>query len=235
MNGLTIGAGLGTTIVARLQSLADATRNRLLLLLEEHELTVGELCAALHVPQSTASRHLKVLADEGWVDSRAEGTSRLYRMTARDLDPAARRLWAVVREEVAAIRAWGAGLVVTLAETAELEALGVPDLGARVRAAGLAWLHLPVRDYGVPDAAFEAAWTTGGAAIRTRLLAGRDVMLHCRGGLGRSGMIAARLLVELGMEAGAAIAAVRAARPGAIETAAQEAHVRAVPRAIPGP
>lgn len=88
------------TIVTRLQSLADATRNRLLLLLEQHELTVGELCAALQVPQSTASRHLKVLADDGWVTSRADGTSRHYRMAGTDLDPAARRLWHVVREQV---------------------------------------------------------------------------------------------------------------------------------------
>lgn len=140
----------------------------------------------------------------------------------RDLPGACRTL----REDIAALRAWGAGLVVTLAEQAELEALGVPDLGARVRAAGMAWLHLPIRDFDVPDAAFETAWTIAGAAIRTRLLAGRDVVLHCRGGLGRSGMIAARLLVELGTEPEAAIAAARAARPGAIETAAQEAHVR---------
>jgi SAM-dependent methyltransferase len=92
---------LGASIVSRLLSLADATRNRLLLLLEERELTVTELCAALHLPQSTASRHLKVLADDGWVDSRADGASRFYRMSAADLDPAARRLWSVVREQVA--------------------------------------------------------------------------------------------------------------------------------------
>jgi len=89
------------TIVNRLQALADATRNRLLLLLEQHELTVGELCAALRVPQSTASRHLKVLADDGWVTSRADGPSRFYRMTTADLDPAAQQLWQVVREQVA--------------------------------------------------------------------------------------------------------------------------------------
>ncbi|HEY2806780.1 MAG TPA: metalloregulator ArsR/SmtB family transcription factor [Gemmatimonadales bacterium] len=90
-----------TTIVTRLQSLADATRNRLLLLLEEHELTVGELCAALHLPQSTASRHLKILADDGWVTSRADGASRHYLMPVHDLDPAARGLWDVVRKQVA--------------------------------------------------------------------------------------------------------------------------------------
>ncbi len=90
-----------TTIVDRLQSLADGTRNRLLLLLEQHELTVSELCAALQVPQSTASRHLKILAEDGWVSSRADGASRFYRMAAQDLDTGAKRLWQVVREQVA--------------------------------------------------------------------------------------------------------------------------------------
>lgn len=95
------GAALGTSIVTRLQSLADATRNRLLLLLEQQELSVTELCAALRVPQSTVSRHLKVLADEGWVSSRADGASRYYRMAVPDLEPGARRLWQVVREQMA--------------------------------------------------------------------------------------------------------------------------------------
>jgi ArsR family transcriptional regulator len=61
---------------------------------------VSELCDVLGQPQSTVSRHLKVLADDGWVVSRAEGASRLYRMPVADLDPGARRLWQVVREQV---------------------------------------------------------------------------------------------------------------------------------------
>lgn len=89
------------TIVSKLQSLADATRNRLLLLLERHELTVGEMCDALQLPQSTVSRHLKVLADDDWIVSRAEGTSRLYQMANGELDPAARRLWQVVKDQAA--------------------------------------------------------------------------------------------------------------------------------------
>jgi ubiquinone/menaquinone biosynthesis C-methylase UbiE len=86
-------------IVDRLSALADATRGRLLFVLERHELTVGELCTVLQLPQSTVSRHLKVLADDGWVASRAEGTSRRYRLAQPD-DPA-RRLWQVVRESLA--------------------------------------------------------------------------------------------------------------------------------------
>ena len=92
-----------------LSALADTTRSRLLLVLDRHELTVSELCAVLQLPQSTVSRHLKALADSGWIASRAEGTSNLYTMvrpSARPgraeggdaLDDALRRLWPLVRE-----------------------------------------------------------------------------------------------------------------------------------------
>jgi ArsR family transcriptional regulator len=87
------------TIFDRLSALADPTRARLLLVLEGQELTVGESCAVLQLPQSTVSRHLKVLADEGWVVSRADGTSRWYRL-ASALPEEAERLWGVVREQV---------------------------------------------------------------------------------------------------------------------------------------
>jgi ArsR family transcriptional regulator len=81
-----------------LASLADTTRSRLLLLLDRHELTVSELCGILQLPQSTVSRHLKALADGGWVTSRADGTSHLYTMTRQELEAPARRLWSLVRD-----------------------------------------------------------------------------------------------------------------------------------------
>lgn len=84
----------------RLGTMADATRTRLLLLLARHELSVNELCGALQLPQSTVSRHLKLLADDGWVVSRAEGASRFYRLAR--LEGAARRLWHLVRDELSA-------------------------------------------------------------------------------------------------------------------------------------
>ncbi len=82
-----------------LAALADTTRSRILLLLDRHELTVSEICGIVQLPQSTVSRHLRALADGGWVGGRAEGTSHPYAMT-RDLDAAARRLWQLVREQV---------------------------------------------------------------------------------------------------------------------------------------
>src|SRR6266545_1108330 len=87
-------------ILDHLSALADTTRSRLLLLLDRHELTVTELCAVMQLPQSTVSRHLKALADTGWVAARAEGTSNLYAMTRDELDQSARRLWILVREQV---------------------------------------------------------------------------------------------------------------------------------------
>ena len=92
-------------IFERMSALADSTRSRLLLVLERNELTVGEMCAVVQLPQSTVSRHLKTLSDEGWVTSRAEGTSRRYRMSADRLEPAARRLWTLVRESVSTLAA----------------------------------------------------------------------------------------------------------------------------------
>ncbi len=91
--------GRAPAILDHLSALSDVTRSRVLLLVDRHELTVSELCAIMQLPQSTMSRHLKALADSGWIAARAEGTSRLYIMTA-ELDPSARRLWLLVREQV---------------------------------------------------------------------------------------------------------------------------------------
>jgi ArsR family transcriptional regulator len=87
-------------IFDHLASLSDATRSRLLLLLDRHELSVSELCGVLQLPQSTVSRHLRALLDDGWIAARAEGTSNLYTMTRDDLDLPARRLWSLVRDQV---------------------------------------------------------------------------------------------------------------------------------------
>jgi len=89
-------------IFDNLGTLADSTRSRILLLLEGTELTVGELCIVMQLPQSTVSRHLKILSDEGWVAARDVGASRLYTLVPSRLDPFAKRLWQVVREQVAA-------------------------------------------------------------------------------------------------------------------------------------
>jgi ADP-ribosylglycohydrolase/protein-tyrosine phosphatase len=129
--------------------------------------------------------------------------------------------------DLARIQEWGALAVVTLMTDDELRRHGVPALGRAVEHLGLEWHHLPIDDADVPGAAFERRWTYSGLRLRRHLLAGGKVLLHCLGGLGRSGTVAARLLVELGTPPEAAMRAVRIARADAIETPAQEAHVAA--------
>ena len=88
-------------ILEHMSALSDTTRCRMLLMLEKHELTVSELCSVLQMPQSSVSRHLKTLADDNWVASRRDATSRFYTMPLDDLDTAASRLWPLIREQVA--------------------------------------------------------------------------------------------------------------------------------------
>ena len=83
-----------------LTALSDATRSRMLVVLERHELTVSELCSVLQLPQSTVSRHLKTLADASWVASRRDGTSRYYSLALDERSAATKRLWSILREQV---------------------------------------------------------------------------------------------------------------------------------------
>ena len=85
-------------LLARMAAFADATRLRLLRLLEKSELGVAELCELLQLPQSTVSRHLKLLSDQGLLKSRAEGANRLYRMPPTE-DALLRRLWLLAKEQ----------------------------------------------------------------------------------------------------------------------------------------
>lgn len=141
---------------------------------------------------------------------------------------AAMRGWRWERDLAAdldVIEAWRPAAVVTLIEQHEFEMLGVVRLGEQVRARGIRWHHLPIVDVQPPDARFEAAWLTAGTELSGMLSEGRRVLVHCRGGLGRAGVVAARLLVDLGVGAAETVELVRKARPGAIETAAQLEYV----------
>lgn len=80
----------------------DPTRVRILHLLESHELSVSDLCAAVRAPQSTISRHLKTLIDEGWTVTRRDGARNHHRLLLDELAPAQRSLWLLARENTAA-------------------------------------------------------------------------------------------------------------------------------------
>jgi ADP-ribosyl-[dinitrogen reductase] hydrolase len=84
-------------------------------------------------------------------------------------------------------------------------------------AQGLAWWHLPIIDGAAPGGAFEPRWAESGPALHRHLDADERIVIHCHAGMGRSGTVAARLLVERGMAPEQAIRTIRRARPGAIE------------------
>lgn len=100
-NGAAANGASGSpdSILQWMDGLADSTRLRLLCLLERQELGVVDLCDVLQMPQSTVSRHLKVLSDQGWLQSRRQGTGNLYSVAQDDLAPAARSLWELTRKE----------------------------------------------------------------------------------------------------------------------------------------
>ena len=124
------------------------------------------------------------------------------------------------------VQRWGASAVVSLITDEELDTLSVRGLPDAVRDRYMEWLHVPIPDGCPPDRVFEKAWAVVGEAMRDRLRLRFDVLIHCRGGLGRAGTVAARLLVELGASPEEAIRRVRDARSRyAIETTEQEAHV----------
>ncbi|MCW5755316.1 MAG: metalloregulator ArsR/SmtB family transcription factor [Phycisphaeraceae bacterium] len=93
-------------ITERLADLSELVRLRLLRLLEREELSVGEVAKVVQLPQSTVSRHLKLLADGGWVVRRAVGTATFYRVIAEELAEAQRAIWRTVREHLGGGREW---------------------------------------------------------------------------------------------------------------------------------
>lgn len=83
---------------SRLKVLADATRVRLLALLEHEELTVAELSSITRLAQPRVSTHLARLKEAGLVRDRRAGVSAYYRFDETTLDPAQGALWRALRE-----------------------------------------------------------------------------------------------------------------------------------------
>jgi ADP-ribosyl-[dinitrogen reductase] hydrolase len=144
----------------------------------------------------------------------------------RGLDSGGRQWARVLDADLQTIQAWGASAVLSLVEPHEFARLGVPDFAQAIARTPLQWLPVPITDMATPGAATLAAWRSQGPALLQALGQGQRVLVHCAAGLGRTGMLVAKLLVLHGVSAEEAIAQVRRARPGTIETEAQADWVR---------
>ena len=123
------------------------------------------------------------------------------------------------------VAAHGMSSLLSLIDAPERARTGVPDLPQRACDAGLAWHEWPIVDLSVPDAGCSGAFEALLDDLSRMLDDGQGIAIHCRAGLGRSGLVAASLLVRRGVMPTNAIQTVRNCRPGAIETADQEAFI----------
>ena len=126
-----------------------------------------------------------------------------------------------LQNDLKRIKKWGADGIVTLLEESELKRMGLEELPDAIEKAGMWWNFLPIQDRQAPDDYFEDAWETKGACLREGLAEGQRIIIHCFAGLGRTGMIAARILVECGMDPARAIANVRQTTPARIQSREQ--------------
>jgi hypothetical protein len=123
--------------------------------------------------------------------------------------------------DLAHLREWRPAIVLSLTTRIEMVETGSEGLGQMMQESGARWVHLPIADFGVPEPAVAANWPAVSADIRRALSGGGRVLVHCKGGCGRSGMIALRLMIEAGEKPEPALERLRHLRPCAIETEAQ--------------
>lgn len=129
-----------------------------------------------------------------------------------------------MKEDLALIAAWKPHAVLSLMEEHELISVGAPVqlLTQELTRHGIDWLHLPIVDMEAPDERFETAWVDLWPRLDKELQQGGRVFIHCYAGLGRTGTVAALILMQYGMSDLDAIRAVRAARPGSVQSLEQE-------------
>ena len=120
-------------------------------------------------------------------------------------------------DSLATLKQAGASAVISLMPASELASNGAEDIGKQCQAQDMAWFHLPVADEQVPLEDFGQGWKASKQSILERLNAGQDIAIHCKGGSGRTGLIAARIMIEAGIPRADAIALVQALRPKAIQ------------------
>ena len=115
-----------------------------------------------------------------------------------------------LEDDVADWKRAGISAVLSLLTPEEQKELELQNEAREVRAQGLGFSSFPIPDLQVPRS--EAKLAEALKNVTADLSSGRNVLIHCRQGIGRTGVIAACLLIQSGMSPGAAVEFVSAAR-----------------------
>ena len=117
--------------------------------------------------------------------------------------------------------------LVSLVEVHEFDQfISYPKFEEKIGKRNFSWFFHPLKDMTAPDEIFRERFFETQSHLLENLRSGKKIAIHCKGGLGRSGTIAALLLRHLGFSAEKSIELVRKSRPGAIETEEQEIFIQ---------
>lgn len=131
------------------------------------------------------------------------------------LTPCPGRKQVKVDDALQQLKSAGAEAILTLMTDMELLALSIPRVGESVAALGMQWFHLPIEDDSHPDDSFNAEWEKVGPTLHRLLDDGKSIAIHCKGGSGRTGLVAGKLLLERGELLQSVITRIQTLRPNA--------------------
>mgnify|MGYP005730202745 FL=1 len=117
---------------------------------------------------------------------------------------------------------WNPTTIVSLTPKKEMEDLGASDFVSMIAKERIPWVHFPIKDFSIVDQQQEVLWEKISKNINLQINNGNRILVHCRGGCGRTGMIVLRFMIEFGEDPEKALERLRVIRPCAIETLAQE-------------
>jgi len=126
----------------------------------------------------------------------------------------------------------GVSAVITLMETEELKKLSLEHIGKLAKSIGLSWFHLPIEDDSQPDLAFHESWESARIAIHRLLENEKSIAIHCKGGSGRTGIVAAKILLERGEKLEKVLPKIKKIRPNAFSLPLQVEYIESVQQAL---
>ena len=130
------------------------------------------------------------------------------------------------------LAAAGASAILTLMPKEEMQRNAVVDMPELCAQLSLQWFHLPIEDDHAPEQEFTTAWDIASEKVHALLASGKSIAIHCKGGSGRTGLVAAQILLERGVSLDEVIERVRAVRPSALQIPAHQTYIQQIAQHI---